>query len=556
MIIKFLPELTIKKISAGEFLNNPSCILKELIENSIDAGSKYIKIEICNNGLDLIKITDDGIGMDKNDLFISSDSYTTSKIFFFNDLLNLNSFGFRGEALSCISSISNFSISSKFKYSSKNHGWLLFTKYSKLKKKKIIKPIHHNFGTIVNVKNLFFNFPVRRKELFLSYYNQFFLIKKIINYFVISNFKINFLFYKDNNLYREYINKFLKDENNILDRIRNIYGEKFCQEYKYISIKDKYVSFNGYLFLNNNFKNIKIIFLNNRIISTKNLLYSVVNNFFINFLNKKKYFSYILFFKIKSKYININISPNKKKINFLNSYLIFNKIYSNLSLFFNKKSKINIVNKKKKISKIFFSNKNFLDNYLYYFLINFGNIINIFNNRFVFSVKRNSLLIISDLLYIFYYINILIVKKKYFFLIENKKIKKIKIFLVNKFFLNIERILYILNILGIKIYYKNKYFLVTYVPIEFLNLNLKKFFLSFFLFLKKIEKSKFIFKIIIFWLSNYIILNGKLTNYNVMNLMYKFHSCIKKFKYKFKKKIFYFLNLNKLYLYYFNDLWL
>ncbi len=481
MNIRFLPEETIRRISAGEFLNSPSCVLKELIENSLDAKSTFVKIEILNSGLDLIKVTDNGIGISKNDLLMSIKRYSTSKIYFFSDLLNLNSFGFRGVALSCISYISNFSISSKSINSNNNYGWLLFNKFNKDKISFSIEPVKHNFGTIVNVKNIFLNYPLKRKELFFLVKNQFFLIKKMVNYFVLSNYKINFLFYKENKLYKKYINKSYKDKFNILERIKNIYGKNFYKKSIYINIKDKYISFCGYIFINIKYKNIKIIFLNNRIISTENLLYSIVNDFFLNFFDKNIFFSYILFFYTKSKNLNINICPSKTKILFLNSYFIFNKIYNGLSMFFKKKKKIFIKNNVYIINKLT-SNDFFFDNYLHYFLIYFGNIINIFNQRFVFSVKKNGLLIVSDLLYIFYYMNILIFKKKFFYLIKKVKIKKVKIFFNENYFMNIDSIINILNILGIDIFYKDYYFLVTSLPVEFLNINIKKFFLSFFFF--------------------------------------------------------------------------
>ncbi len=554
MNIKFLPEETIRRISAGEFLNSPSCVLKELIENSLDAKPTLIRIEILNSGLDLIKVIDNGIGINKNDLLLSIKRYSTSKIYFFSDLLNLNSFGFRGMALSCISYISNFSISSKSINSNDNYGWLLFNSFIKDKISFLIEPVKHNFGTIVNVKNIFFNYPLKRRELFFLIRNQFFLIKKIISYFVLSNYKINFLFYKENKLYKKYINKSHKDKVNILERINNIYGKNFYRKSIYLNIKDKYISFCGYVFLNIKFKNIKIIFLNNRIISTENLLYSIVNNFFLNFFHKDTFFSYILFFYTESKNFNINICPSKTKILFLNSCLIFSKIYNNLSLFFKKKKKNKFIKNNSYLIKKLSSNNFIFNNYLHYFLIYFGNIINIFNHRFVFSVKKNGLLIVSDLLYVFYYMYMLILKEKFFFLIKKVKIKKIKLFFNKKYFINFNNIINILNILGIDIYYKKNYFLITSLPIEFLNINFKNFFLSFIIFLNKIGKKKNSSKIIIYWLSNYIITYSELNNYNVMKLIYKFHSCYLKFQFKFKKKIFYFLNFNKLYLYYFNNL--
>ncbi len=543
MNIKFLPEKTIRKITTGELINSSYDVIKELLENSLDAGSLNIKIEILNNGLDLIRIIDDGIGIKKNDLFKSIQKYTTSKIFFSNDLFKINSYGFRGMALSCISSISNFSISSKYKYSNVNYGWLLFNKKNKFLSFNI-KPIFHNIGTIVSIKNILFNDFNKKKNFYFLNKNEWFYIKKIFNYFSLSNYRINFSIYKENLLYKKYINKFYDDKNSILDRMICIYGKNKIKDYRYICIYDKYISFKGYILKNN--KNIKIIFLNNRIISVKNLLYILINNFFFDLWGKDFFFSYVLYFKISSKNININICPDKSKINFLNPSLLFNKIYKKLSLIFFKEK--NIYKEKKKINKLC------LNNYLNYFLLYFGNIINILNERFVFSVL-NSILVITDLLFVFYYMNILIFKKKYFFLVKIKKISEFKIFLSKDFFLNKNKIFFFLNNLGIKISYKKNYFLITSIPIELFNLNLKIFFLSFLNFLKKNEKKKFFLEFTIYWLSNYIIINKGWNKFNIIKLICRFHSLYIKLNFCFKKKIFYFLNFNKIFLYFNNEIW-
>ncbi len=550
--VKFLSEEIIRKISTGELINSASDILKELLENSLDAKSTKIKIEILNNGLNLIKVIDNGIGISKKDLFLSVKKYTTNKIYSLYDLLYLKTFGFRGMALSCISSISHFSISSKFIYNNDNYGWLLFNNKNNLLNFNI-KPISHNFGTIVNVKNIFLNNFIKSKELLISNNNEWFYIKKIINFFALSNYKINFSIYRDNILYKNFFTKYEKDKLNILDRIKYIYGDKFIFDYQYIYIHDKYFLLKGYILKSNNIKNIKLIFLNNRIISNDNLLYLILNNFLKDFLNKNIFFSYILFFSIESKYININLCPDKSKIIFLNSTLILRRLDNSLKNFFkniNKNINRNVY-KNKNIWINLNINKCFLNNYIHYFSIYFGNIINIFNKRFIFSVKKNGLLIISDLLYIFYYLNILILKKKKK-KIEAKKINQLKFFFSKEKFLKDIKIFFILYRLGINICYKNNFLLIKSIPIYLVNLNFKKFFFSF---MKFIKKNKNVSSIV-YWLSYYIINNDGWDRFNSMKLIFNFHSYWINSKYKFKKKSFYFLNFNKLFFYFFDDIWL
>ena len=115
MTINLLSEEIINQIAAGEVIENPSAVIKELVENSIDANSTEIEIELKNSGLSLIKICDNGVGISKEDLILAPQRHATSKIKNFDDLYNIKSMGFRGEALASIFSISNAKIISKIK---------------------------------------------------------------------------------------------------------------------------------------------------------------------------------------------------------------------------------------------------------------------------------------------------------------------------------------------------------------------------------------------------------------------------------------------------------
>ncbi len=554
MNIKFLPEETIRKISAGEFISRPYLVLKELLENSLDANSSKIKIEICKYGLDLIRVIDNGFGIDKFNLFLSIKRHTTSKIFFFDDLYNLNTFGFRGEALSSISSISCFSISSRFKKD--KFGWILSNSKNNVLSFKIF-PLAHNVGTIVSVKKLFFNFYVRRNKLFLMRLNEWFFIKNIVNNFVLSNVNVEFTIYKDKKLYKKFLSD-IDNKNILFNRFISIYGNNFFDNYIYININNNYIVCNGYFFFNRSCKDIKIIYLNKRIISNSNLLYFIVNKFILDFYLNKNYFSYVLFFYISYKEIDINIYPDKRKINFLNSSLLINIIYNDFLIFF-KKNKLNIkknffLKLKKEVNNDkcnyfnFFNEKYFFQ----YFFEKFGNIIGILNKRFLCSFNKNNL-ILSDLFYIYYYMNIFIFKKKLFFLISKKKTTLLKVKVKNIFILNRE-IKYILFFFGWNIIYEKKFIYIKSVPTEFFNINFEKLFYKFMFFFYKIKNSYFILNKIIYWLSNYLIYSKGFSNHESIFLISKFHKiCV---YYKFYKKVFYSVNLNKLLLLIFDDIWI
>ena len=159
--ITLLPEEVSNKIAAGEVIERPASIVKELVENSIDSGAKQIKIEIHNAGIDEIKVTDDGCGITEEDLPLSIMRHGTSKILKLSDLSNINSLGFRGEALSSISAISELKIITR--PPNKDFGFSLTVRGGSL-----IAPVErcaNNKGSIFHVKNLFFNTPARKKFL-------------------------------------------------------------------------------------------------------------------------------------------------------------------------------------------------------------------------------------------------------------------------------------------------------------------------------------------------------------------------------------------------------
>ncbi len=157
--IKVLPENIINKISAGEVVERPASVLKELIENSIDAGAREIEIDFSRGGKDMIFVKDDGTGMDKEDAILCFERHSTSKISKYEDLFKVKSLGFRGEALSSIVSVSKVYLLTS---TNGNEGTKVSIEGGKILD---VEPFIHPRGTTIIVKNLFFNTPARRKFL-------------------------------------------------------------------------------------------------------------------------------------------------------------------------------------------------------------------------------------------------------------------------------------------------------------------------------------------------------------------------------------------------------
>lgn len=334
-MIKLLPEKIISKIAAGELIQRPCFVLKELLENSIDAKAKNITVIIENHGKKLIKVIDDGIGMSINDAKISFKRFTTSKINNIKDLYNITTNGFRGEALYSISSISEMEIKTKTKMM--DIGIHLFIKNNNIIKKKFISI---NEGTIVSVKNIFFNLPVRKNFLEKS--------KKEFNYIINEFYKISLIYF--NIGFKFYNNKkiiFNLPPSSLEERIFIFYGKK-KKDFIFFKKKEKKISFFGYIskpiykhnLLNKENKKIQMLFFNNRFfknIKIKKIIYSLYNILFKNFN-----FSYFIFFYSKPKFINYNINPLKTKIEIhkdLNIYLLLKEEIKNIigkyNIFFN-----------------------------------------------------------------------------------------------------------------------------------------------------------------------------------------------------------------------------
>lgn len=157
--IRILDESVSNAIAAGEVVENPTSMIKELIENSLDAGSKEIKLEVWNGGRD-ISISDSGCGMSKEDLLLSIERHATSKIFTKEDLFNIRTYGFRGEALSSIASVSKMILSSRTE--DMQNGTQMNVLGGKVTN---LKDIQKNIGTQIEIKDLFYNTPARKKFL-------------------------------------------------------------------------------------------------------------------------------------------------------------------------------------------------------------------------------------------------------------------------------------------------------------------------------------------------------------------------------------------------------
>ena len=235
-IIKILPEDIANQIAAGEVIQRPASVLKELVENSIDANASYIQIIVKDSGKTLIQVIDDGIGMSKNDLRISFQRHSTSKLKSSNDLFKIKTKGFRGEALSSISSISQVEVHTN--QSKKKLGNMILIQGNKICEEGVSST---QKGTSINVKKIFYNVPARRN--FLKSDNV--ELKHVINEFhrtSIAHPEIKFIFHSNDS------ELFNLPKSNLRKRIVNIFGVKSNEKLVPVSEETDILKINGFVF--------------------------------------------------------------------------------------------------------------------------------------------------------------------------------------------------------------------------------------------------------------------------------------------------------------------
>ncbi|XMD33217.1 MAG: DNA mismatch repair endonuclease MutL [Candidatus Karelsulcia muelleri] len=528
-VIKLLSKNVSNQIASGDVIHNPASILKEILENSIDADAKNIKIILTNGGKNRIHIIDDGIGMSKNDAIQSFERYSTSKLTKIEDLFQISTKGFRGEALSYISSVTQIELETREKTS--DLGIRLILENGELKYKPL--PIAMNKGCSICIKNIFYNIPAKRKNLKSSNLE----LKNIINEFykiVLSHKEINF--YLENN--KKLL--FNLNKSSYKERIIKIYGEKLKNKLIKIKKTTKLVKIKGYITHPNSSKKLgQYLFLNKRYITNKNIHNAIIASY-EGIFNKKENPSYFIFLSMDSNKFNININPYKTKVNFFYDYEIelcnnisstikeslginniYNYYYNNKYFFpLTEKSdlKLKVFNKKYKQIKNLFKNQSFYKNET---KIHFYKWIQIYNSYLLGVIKSGLLLVDQNrahqrILYDFFY------KKKY----KNIKIDK-------KSFL--KKILSKLNYLGFKIFVLKNKILVQSFSLGIKKTNLSKIIEKIFENEKMMNKKNIIYKYICKYFS--LKKGKKISNLEIKGLIKKLFVSNNPYYSPFGKKI-------------------
>ena len=313
--IHILPEFIANQIAAGEVVQRPESVVKELVENSLDAGADSIAVIVRDAGKQLIHIVDNGCGMTLEDLKLSCRRHSTSKIYTQEDLEAIRSFGFRGEALASISSVSKLEIRTK-QADDSGTGWKLISEPMQEIK---VEQIAMDKGTQIFVRNLFYNVPARRKFLRANL-TEFRYISNTMLKFALSDPNIHFTFYDDDNL----IFDLLPDS--LIGRIAKLFSEEIANSVIPLNSEDIGIKISGYIGEPSIAKKTKanqFLCLNKRSIYSRSLSHAVFTAM-ENLIGINFHPFYIIFIEIDPSLVDVNVHPQKHEVKFEDEKQIYN----------------------------------------------------------------------------------------------------------------------------------------------------------------------------------------------------------------------------------------
>lgn len=316
--IRVLDDTTANKIAAGEVVERPSSVVKELVENSIDAQSQNIEIEITDGGISFIRITDDGIGMNIADAQLAVLRHATSKIRQVEDLYSINSLGFRGEALPSIASVSKFSLTTRTRTEALGtfvdiHGGTV----------NEVREAGCGTGTTITVSDLFYNTPARRKFL-KTVPSESGYVHDVVGKMAIAYPAISFKLINNKRLVLA-----TPGNGNLADTLASLYGQKIAPDLLPIDYSDNDISVAGFIgkphLLKSN-RHWQTFIVNGRIVNSR-MLAKALDNAYHSLLPKNGYPLASIVLSIPSNTIDVNVHPQKSEVKFSDEKLIFRMMY-------------------------------------------------------------------------------------------------------------------------------------------------------------------------------------------------------------------------------------
>ncbi|MGN0341573.1 MAG: DNA mismatch repair endonuclease MutL [Roseburia sp.] len=320
--IELLNQETIDKIAAGEVVERPNSVVKELVENAIDAGANAITVEIKEGGISLIRISDNGCGIEKDQIRLAFLRHSTSKIKSVEDLLTIDSLGFRGEALSSIAAVSQVELITKTRDSFTGSRYLI-----EGSKEISLEEIGAPDGTTFLVRNLFYNTPARKKFL-KSAQTEGNYIHELMQRMILSHPDISFKFIMNGQVKLQ-----SSGNSNVRDIIYHIYGRDINRELLDFSYENKQYRVTGYIGkpqISRGNRNYEIFYINGRFIRSK-LISKAIEDAYKPFMMQHQYPMTVLYFRMDSSLLDVNVHPTKMELRFSDQEALYYSLVEQIS---------------------------------------------------------------------------------------------------------------------------------------------------------------------------------------------------------------------------------
>lgn len=318
-----LSDEVVRQIAAGEVIERPASVVKELVDNSIDAKASKITVKVKNGGIDLIEVSDDGIGIPKENLPLIFQSHTTSKLNSIEDLNTLLSMGFRGEALSTITSVAKVRTESKYEEEERANA-IFFNE----KGASEISTIAKEKGTTIKVENLFYNIPARAKYLKTANTEYRKIFEMLNRYFLIYP-NISFTLEKDGKTVIE-LNAITHSKAGELheERVREVLGKDFSDDMLKLRYEGSGIKISGFVSHPSKFKkkaSSQYIFVNNRPITDRGIVRAVMEGY-SRYLPFGQKIDFVINININPELVDVNVHPRKEEVRFENPFRIYSAV--------------------------------------------------------------------------------------------------------------------------------------------------------------------------------------------------------------------------------------
>jgi len=325
--INSLSKRLANQIAAGEVVERPASVIKELLENSLDAGATRLQIDVEQGGVKLIRVKDNGCGIHKDDLALALSRHATSKIIELTDLENITSLGFRGEALASISSVSRFHIISNSSEESGSSGWKVEVEGQEVEVS--VSPAAHPQGTSAEVRDLFFNVPARKKFL-KTEKTEFTRIDEVIKRIALSRFDVQFNLKHNQRTIHQLLPAISEQERQ--RRVSLVCGSVFVDNSVYIDVERSGLRLWGWVSLptfSRSQSDLQYFYVNGRTIRDK-LVTHAVRQAYRDVLFHGRHPAYMLYLELAPSSVDVNVHPTKHEVRFRDSRLVHDFLFSAL----------------------------------------------------------------------------------------------------------------------------------------------------------------------------------------------------------------------------------